>query len=197
MASASTSARQIRISPVAKVDSSPRRRRDPNRRPGRGAPLVALSVLLMALGGAGCYSHRVVSPEELSRETDVRVRVSSEYRYVLRDVLDYEATTLHGRVIGSDPAGLAVDVPVGRLQAGVRSTPLLQRFHIPWSQILEVEARTLDRARTSAALAGVAAVIGALTLLVLGGEAGGLVEMPPGGSDEDRIITVRPGGWSR
>lgn len=167
------------------------------RRPPGAFRVAVLGALLLPWAGSGCYSHRPVHAQALVADVDVRVRVTAQQREVLREVLHYEATTVQGRVAGSDAAELTLDVPVGARRAGVRSATLLQRFHLPWSEVIEVEARSLDRRKTTAAVSAAVFVVGAVALAILSGDAGGTVGVPPGGGDEDRVITVRPGGWIR
>jgi hypothetical protein len=147
------------------------------------------SVLALVVGMAlpGCYSYLPATPQTLVPEAEVRVRPTLEYRAGLRSLLGTEPSTLQGTVVRSDGAELTLEIVTAGIQYGVRAQPLTQRLDIPWVQVIEVEERRLDRARTTgvAATAG-ALAIGALVYLIRM-EVGGTPDDPPSGGDEARI----------
>jgi hypothetical protein len=147
------------------------------------------SALALLLGATltGCYSYLPTTPQALVPATEVRVRPTLEYRAGLRDLLGTEPTTLEGTVVGSGEGEMTIEIVTAGIQYGARARPLTQRIAVPWTQVLEVEEKRLDRARTTGVLAAAGGLAVAAVVYLIRLEAGGTPDGPPDGGDEARL----------
>jgi hypothetical protein len=142
----------------------------------------------------GCFSYVPVDYASVPAGHEVRVRVTQNGASELREIVDdYEprgSPTVSGTLVSRSTEALLVRVPVAVRSEGFFSAELGQDLRIPISDVLDVESRQLDRARTGLLVAG--GVVATLTLIFQimdsWGERGN-----PGGlpNDESRVPVGR------
>jgi hypothetical protein len=121
----------------------------------RAALLLPLFVL------QGCYSHVPVALESVPAGARVRARVSATEAERLEGVLGGERRTVGGVYRGREGAGLLLELPAVTGPTGQRLT---QRVSVSGDQVVEIELRRLDRARTYGLVAALTAVGSALAI---------------------------------
>lgn len=152
--------------------------------------IVLLLILICA--PAGCYSYVPATPRTIAPAADVRVRLSPEHRAELQDFFGREMATLDGSVIDVDPTGLRLETITAGIGYGMRARPLTQQLTVPWNQIVELEEKQLNRARTAGGIVVAAAVLGAALYHIFGGTVGGTQLEPPSGGDQSLLpIPIR------
>jgi hypothetical protein len=145
---------------------------------------------LIALGLAACYTYAPVQPTAVAPGAGVRARVSATAAERIAPLVGVtDARVLTGTYVGTDAAGILVEVPTtAQVGAAGSLQHLAQRISISRGDLLEMETRTLDRRKT-AVIVGVAAVVAGVTAAsVLRGDRGS--DRPPGGTSTDTRIPV-------
>jgi hypothetical protein len=139
-------------------------------------PLLCCTLLL----ASGCYTYAPTALDNIPRGAEVRARLTEAEMARIRDALPARGRSVEGVVLeGSDPLLLRVPVPAvaGTLPTGA----LHQQLSIPRAEVVEVEIKRLDRARTTLLVASGALVVGAVAAWQLRGGGGGDGNLPPGG----------------
>lgn len=153
----------------------------------RAAPIAAL----LATTTVGCYSHTRVDPGEVVPGMSVRAYVNATAGDRIAPLLGgTDARRLTGTVIRNDNDTLIVEVPaVTREENGGAIVTLHQRVTILRGEVLELEARHLDRVRTGA-LVGAGALVAGTALLDALETRGGKEPLPGGGGGQDALVPV-------
>jgi len=140
----------------------------------RGA-LLSLPLL------AACYTYAPIDPGVVRPGTGVRARVNAATAQQLEPLLGASSgRLLSGTLISFASDTLVVEVPaVIRAEVGSSIQTLHQRVSIPRSGLLEMESRTLDRAKTYAVAGATALVVGGYIIKATIIDPGR--ESPPGG----------------
>jgi hypothetical protein len=129
----------------------------------------------------GCYRYVPVTVESVSPSETVRARVASGAGSD-GTARPQEPRTLEGELLARDDAGFTLFVPAAVRQQGFFTENLRERVRVSSADVIGIERRELDRARTFVLLgAGTAAVV-ALVIETLSGETGGntIDRTPPG-----------------
>jgi len=146
--------------------------------------------MLCALVISGCYTYvPLADGGGLAVSSEVRVRPTAEYRADLRPLLNFEPTTLRGRVLEMEEGGFRLEIVSAGIEYGARGSPLTQQVMVPWSDVLELEEKRFDRSRTALLGVTLTTLAGVAVVFMLGGKAGGTVEPPPNGADETIGVT--------
>jgi hypothetical protein len=120
----------------------------------------------------------------------VRARVSATAAEQISPLLGgADARVLTGKFIESSSGALLVEVPTmvpGRSGASAQS--LYQRISIAPGQLVELESRQLDRAKTGLVVGAAAIVLGSGAYAAMKGGPG--LDRPPGGSSTDAKVPL-------
>lgn len=137
--------------------------------------LLWCSVLI----ASGCYTYAPTALDDVPRGAEVRARVTAAEMARIREALPAQERSVEGVVLeGSDPLLLRVPLPAF---AGARpSGALHQQLSIPRAEVVEVEVKRLDRARTGLLVASGALVVGAVVAWQFR-DGSGDSNLPPGG----------------
>jgi hypothetical protein len=140
-----------------------------------------------------CYTHAPVQSTEVVPGMSVRAYVSAAASDRIAPLLGTDARRLAGTVISNAHDTLVVEVPtVARDESSPAVLTLHQRISLARADVLELEARTLNRTRTGALVAGAALFTGSALYKALQGEPGS--EKLPGGNETDNLVPLF--GWS-
>ena len=149
-------------------------------------PMCRSAVFVLLL--SGCYAYTPIEPASARPGMEVRARVSATAAERIAPLLGAsEARVLTGSLIDNQPDGMVVEVPtVVQTDVGTSIQILHQRLSIGRGDLMELEARKLDRMRTGALAGAGAIVVGAIVIKALNG--GPAKEpLPGGGASEVRI----------
>src|SRR5829696_8658564 len=140
-------------------------------------------LLLLPLCGA-CYSYAPIEFGAARPGMNVRGRVSATASERLAPLLSSESRIVIGTMIEHRAESLLVEVPI-MVQASIGSTfqTLHQRVSISRGDLVQLEARKLDRNRTGVIVAAVAIVAAGVLKAALDGGPG--LDRPPPGSGTD------------
>ena len=125
--------------------------------------LGLLSAALLLL--AGCYSYVPTELGSAPAETELRVYLSRRGLADIPEDIPTGASYLTGRFMRRTADSVLIQVPVSRRVEGAGALDLRQNVFVPISEIVDVQYRQLNRAKTGIALAG---GVGLATALVLG-----------------------------
>lgn len=136
--------------------------------------------LLCVLGLNGCLSYGAVSPAEVPpAPTEVQVLLSRPMDFPVTDLTVRDVVRVRGEVISADSAWLRLSAYGMRAQTGFGYQARGETVQIPRQQVVGLQRRRVDPARTgllalaiAGATLGVAALSGAL-------EGGGGGNRPP------------------
>lgn len=144
----------------------------------------SFSVLVLC---GGCYTYTPVEPGAVTPGASVRARISASASDRLAPLLGPSGgRLLSGSWISATSDTFVVEVPsVNDAQSGGTIQTLHQRVSIARGELLELEARTLDRVRTGALAAAAAVVVGGVVIKALKGEPG--MEKFPGGGGPGEV----------
>jgi hypothetical protein len=143
---------------------------------------------LLAVGATGCYTYAPLPDQRPVAPADVRVLVSREFRQEWPDVVGRGRRALEGRVLEWDESAVLLEVPLAGIPSGGAPRPLAQRFIVPWSEVLELEVKRLDRGKTAAAIVGVGAAALLVRQLLFAGKTTGGNEEPGEPGDQDFVL---------
>ena len=152
-----------------------------------------LSIAALPLLATACYTYAPIDANAVRPGTGVRVRVSAAGAERLAPLLgtSRESRLLSGTIVDVRTDTMIVQVPTVT-QAGTVGDSfetLYQRLSIPRADLVEIETRRLDRARTGAVAGGMALVVGTLVITSLRGDPG--KDGPPGsGGGTDTRLPV-------
>lgn len=153
-------------------------------------PRFTAGILLVIC--SGCYTYTPVQPDAVAIGADVRARITAAEAERLREVLPSERRMLEGKVLAGDGSMLMLEVPLARREMARGLELLHQRLSIPRSELIEIEQRSLDRARTGAAALGASLVVLYVLIDRLSGEPASDRPPDPGGGAE---LVVPAGGF--
>ena len=146
-------------------------------------PLLFALPLLTA-----CYTYVPVELAAVRPGMSVRARVSAVAAARVAPLLGTpDARLLTGKLIDTSADGVLVEVP-SLVQGPTANSfeTLHQRVSIARSELIEMEARSLDKLRTGALVGGTAVVLVATLVKALKGDAG-TSHVTPGGPSEARF----------
>lgn len=147
------------------------------------APILAAASALLA----GCFSYIPARPGDVEAGVDVRARVSPDASARIAPLLGAtDARRLDGRLITNGADTIVVEVPTVMLENREFGRTPNQRVSIARSDLVELEVRKLDRARTMGIVGGGAVVLSVALVSALKGEPG--KEPLPGGGGTDAIV---------
>ena len=150
--------------------------------------LVALAAFAGPLA-AGCYSYTAAQPTSIAPGVTVRARITPAAGERVAPLLGTTPRSLTGKLISDLRDTLIIEVPaVMAAEVGSTVQTLHQRVSIPRSEIVFLEIRELNRARTYGLFGGAALILGWALIDVLKGEPGS--EQIPGGGGEDNRVPV-------
>jgi hypothetical protein len=141
--------------------------------------LLARATLLIPLL-AGCYEYQVIQPGAAAQGSDVRARVSAATSDRIAPLLGLpDARVVTGTVVQRDADGsLVVEVPTAPEPGpGGSVQSFAQRVSLGKSDILELESRKLDVARTGVVVGAIAVIGGSAAIAALHGSPG--TDKPP------------------
>jgi hypothetical protein len=149
-------------------------------------PMRRIAILFAALS-TGCFSYIPARPGEVEAGVDVRARISPDASARIAPLLGAaDARRLDGKLIELGGDTLIVEVPTVMLSNSEFGRTPNQRVSIARSDLVELEVRKLDRARTVGVVGGGALVLGVTLINALKGEPG--KEPLPGGGGTDAIV---------
>lgn len=153
--------------------------------------ILALPLFLILLL-AGCYSYAAIEPGAIESGMGVRARVSAPAGERIAPLLGTsEARLLSGTLISSGRDTLIVEVPtVARMDGTGFAQTLHQRVSIARAELLELEARKLDRLRTGALVGSAVAIVSVILIRAFRGEPG-KERLPPDGTNDALIPLFR------
>ena len=144
-------------------------------------------VCVIPLAG-GCYTYAPIEPSAARVGEGVRARITAPAATRLAPLLGTgETRVLTGKLIENGANELIIEVPAV-VEVGVGSSvqSLYQRVSIARGEVIELEARKLDRFRTGAFVAAGVAVVGGVVVKATSGGPG-KEPLPGGGSTDSRI----------
>lgn len=134
---------------------------------------------VLALAG-GCHNYAPADMEALTPQSEVRAVLHHERSTDLQDALGFPGSELEGEVVEVDERSVLLSVPVPRQNGRRSQPPVRQRVRLEESDIVQLEARTLDRRRTLGAVGALGAAAAFLLVqVVTGDDPGGTPRTPP------------------
>jgi hypothetical protein len=137
-----------------------------------------------ALAALGCYTYAPSALEAVPVGTGVRALLSTEAQLALRDSVGMRQQTVHGTLLQRDGDRFLLALRAGDREWAVGSHALYQRVALTSRDVLQVEVRRFQRARTTALLLGIAAAATIVTIKVLRKGNPGMAGPPGGGPPE-------------
>lgn len=160
--------------------------------PGLRGLAAGLGCLLLT----GCYSYAPIALEAVEPAQRVRAFLSPAGADRLEPLLHERRATLNGELVEVGPEGVFLEFPSGYIDRGMRTETLTQRLLFPRTEILGLQRRQLDRARTAGVAAAAVTAVGLLIYKALTDESGGTTTPPPGGGPpEARLPLYRLSVW--
>lgn len=144
----------------------------------------------------GCYSYTPIALESVQPPQRVRAFLSPAGAERVEPLLNEARQTINGELVEVVPEGIYLEFPSAYVQSGMRTETLTQRLLVPHAEVLGLQRRQLDRARTVSVVAVASAAVGLLVYKVLTDESGGTTTPPPGGGPpEARLPLFRISAW--
>jgi hypothetical protein len=141
---------------------------------------------------SACYTYATIDPVAARAGDGVRARITPQAATRLAPLLGTgENRVLAGKLIENRAGDLIIEAPAV-VEVGVGSSiqSLYQRVSVARGDVIELEARRLDRARTGIVAAAAAVVVtGAVIKAAAGGR--GKEGIPGGGGTDTRIPVPR------
>jgi hypothetical protein len=152
----------------------------------RFAVLKSTGLVALALFG-GCYTYSTIDLASVTPGMEVRARVSAATAAQLGPSLGMsDARLLSGPIVQNDADGLTIKVPTAPMGTIGAQEGLFQQILINRSDLLELESRRIDRARTGVVIG--AAFVGATVIAVTALH---------GRSSGDNAVTEPPANFNR
>jgi hypothetical protein len=157
-----------------------------------GALLNTACLVLLSVGLGGCMAHTPTRIDLASPGSQVQITVDrervSEGTAFLVDLMGpaLRGTLLENQVSPAGPRSLLLLVPTPQGGGPVRGESLGQRVRIQETEILSIELRSVDRARTALAVGAGAAALAVVVAAIVSGRSGGSGDGPPSGPDQLR-----------
>jgi hypothetical protein len=135
-----------------------------------------------------CYTYAPIEPSAARAGDGVRARITAPAATRLAPLLGTgETRVLTGKLIENGPNELIIEVPaVVEVGVGSSMQSLYQRVSVTRADVVELEARKLDRFRTGALVAAGVAVLGGVVIKAAT-SGPGKEPLPGGGSTDSRI----------
>lgn len=155
-----------------------------------GARSFGLALALLPLL-TGCFSYALVEPSTAQPGTQVRAHLSPAAAERLVPLLGrVEDRRITGTLLENAPASVLIEVPKIVSEGGAAVQTLNQRVSLTRADLIGLETRTLDRARTGLVVAGAAVVVAVAAVKAFHGQgsSGGTI---PGGGTDLRIPLLR------
>ena len=127
--------------------------------------LRALALLPTAMLLSGCYTYIPVELAALPADRELRVFLTRQALAAIPEDVPTGATYVTGRLERRTADSILIQVPVSRRIEGGGALDLRQNVFLPLTEIVDVQYRELDRAKTTLTLA---AGVGGAFALVLG-----------------------------
>lgn len=150
---------------------------------------VALTLCCTFLLSA-CYSYQPVEPGDLHPDMEVRARITGVQADELGDGILTDDRTLEGTVVEAGSDDLLMDVPTGTLERRGRVETLSQRVRLQTSEIVALDQRRQDRAKTTALVAAGVGVAAVAVILGLNATSSNTNPGPGGGGPQDARIPL-------
>jgi hypothetical protein len=150
--------------------------------------LQRVLALVGLLGAGGCYHYLPSSPQEVAQGQAVRLRLTADEAAKYADLRLGDPRLLEGTVADRSGSGVMLDATVGVNDATTGSRALTQRLNVPFSGVVEVELKVVDRTKTGF-LVGGGAIIAGLAIAKAGGAFGGN-DVPPIDNPEARRVPL-------
>ena len=141
---------------------------------------------------AGCYTYAPIQASSLQPGMGVRARITASASEQVAPLLGVsDARVLTGKLVDNSSGTLIVEVPtMVPVRAGASAQSLYQRISIAPGQIVDLESRQLDRARTGLVVGAVVVVGTSAAIAAFKGGPG--LDRPPGGSSTDaKVLLMR------
>lgn len=139
----------------------------------------ATAAVCVATMLGGCYMYSGVSVTAVPVGSEVRARVTAAEADRTETVLGRRSTTLQGEVLGNADGQLLLRVPTQVFSSTGQTRRYYQRVALTPADVLDLETRKLNVARTSVLLAVGVAAIALIAKSAFSGRTGGIL---PGGS---------------
>lgn len=139
----------------------------------------------------GCFSYALVDPPTAQLGTQVRAHLSPAAAERLTPLLgQVEDRRVTGTLLAHEPESVVIEVSRLVPDGGAAVQTLNQRVSIARADLIGLEIRTLDRARTGLVVGGAAVVVAAIAIKAFQGQgaSGGTI---PGGGTDLRIPLIR------
>ena len=146
---------------------------------------MVVRTLLLTLASAAtsvsCYRYVPAAPEVVPVGSEVRALLSTEGQVSMLNAVGLDARSIVGRLEASDGDALrfAVRAPFALARPGAPEEYV--RFALVPRDVLRLELRRLDKAKTGAFAGALLAVTSAIVILAVRGEFSGGSQPPPGG----------------
>lgn len=159
--------------------------------PGRPGGRSVVWGALAAASLTGCFSYVPADPATVPVGEEIRAHLTRDGLARLEALgrEDLDDPVVAGTLVRRSGDRLSLRIPVSR-EAGFVRSDIAQQVTFALEELLRVDRRRLDPARTGLALAGAAGAATALVLLIMGGSEGEDRLPPPGGPDDLRIPLV-------
>jgi hypothetical protein len=133
--------------------------------------MARASLLLFAVLLTGCYSYVPQRPGEIPPGTEVRVHLSSDGARRVTETYPYVTGTIEGR-LERWASDVEVSFPIpptpGMVDRGLRN-----RIVIPQTDVVGIDLKQRDQARTAALSVGFGALVAVAAIGIFGGVFGG------------------------
>ena len=148
------------------------------------APASTAVRACVALAAVGCYAYTPITLDAVPVGTGVRALLSTETQLALRDSVGLRQQTVQGTLVQRDGDRVLLAVRTGNGASALGSHALHQRVALSSRDVLQVEVRRLQRARTAGLLLGIAAAATVVAIKILGNGNPGTPGPPGGGPPE-------------
>ncbi len=140
--------------------------------------MLACSALAVSLG---CYKYVPATLDTTPVGSKVQALLSTEGQVLLEERVGIYGRTVAGELVEVAGDSVLLAVPSVRASAGIGS--LYQRVYFSRSQILRIDQRQLDAARTGGLIAAAAGGLALILSQAFGESNPGQIEPPNGGTD--------------
>ena len=135
----------------------------------------------------GCYSYALVEPSAARPGTEVRAHLSPAAAERLTPLLgQVEDRRITGTLLENEAATIMIEVPKVVPDRGTAVQTLNQRVSIGRADLIGLETRTIDKARTGLVIGGAVVIVAAAAIRAFHGQ-GSTDGRVPGGGTELRI----------
>ena len=133
-------------------------------------PLRVCASLVAASFLSGCYTWIPIELEAAAPGPELRVFMTRRALADIPEGIPMSTTYVSGRLVRETQDSILIQVPVSRTVDAPGALDLRQNLFLPKADIVDVQYRQLNRAKTIAALAGgAAAALAVLTVVISSG----------------------------